>query len=57
VGGVRPEIEELMEAPDEALDAPLTELEGVDSWEALELARDGVADPGEVFGFIEIHNF
>jgi len=57
VGVVRPEIEELMEAPDEALDAPLTELEGVDSWEALELARDGVADPGEVFGFIEIHNF
>jgi len=50
VGVVRPETEELMEAPDKALDAPLTELEGVESWEALELARDGVADPGEVFG-------
>jgi len=50
VGMVRPEIAEVMEAADEALDAPLTELEGVESWETLEPARDGVAEPGETFG-------
>jgi hypothetical protein len=47
---VRPEIAEAMEAADEALDAPLTELEGVESWETLEPAREGVAEPGETFG-------
>jgi hypothetical protein len=47
---VRPEIAELMEAADEALDAPPTEPEGVESWDTLEPAREGVAEPGETFG-------